>query len=132
MVQESKRRWGSKKKEEDKPVIKTQKIKTVCLHPGAVDTSLFRQLEDKIPFFSVIDALMKPISFIFMKSSLDGAQTTLHCSLCPFDKLQPGEYYADCQVAPRSVPALKPENVDRCWEMTNKKLRELTGDNIFN
>ena len=131
VVHETKGRWGSKKKEE-KPVVEARNIKTVCLHPGVVDTGLMRNLEGKIPFYRFLDGLLKPITSIFMKSSLDGAQTTLYCSLLPFDKLQEGEYYADCEVAQKSEPALDPKNVERCWEMTNKKIKEITGDEIFN
>ena len=108
-----------------------RKIKTVCLHPGVVDTGLFRGLEDVIPFFGFVELLMKPVVFTFMKSSLDGAQTTMYCSLCPFERLQAGEYYADCRVAEKSHFAQDQKNVDRCWEMTNEKIKELTGETIF-
>ena len=39
-----------------------------------------------------------PIFSIVTKDPESGAQTSLHCSLEQFDKLENGKYYADCEV----------------------------------
>jgi retinol dehydrogenase 12 len=48
------------------------------LHPGAIFTDIFRDLGAWLPILRV---LLFPITFIFLKTPLQGAQTTLHLVL---------------------------------------------------
>jgi hypothetical protein len=48
----------------------------------------------------IIFSLLTPLAYIIMKSSSEGAQTTLQGILEREEKLVGGAYYADCKPAP--------------------------------
>ena len=105
-------------------------IKTVSLHPGVINTELSRyaKTDPKIRLFLI---LTKPIVSPWFKSVSEGAATTLHCALCPYEELVDGEYYADCVVKVSKNRDLVAEKTQFCWEETNRVIKEVTGDDAF-
>lgn len=73
-------------------IIKEKKSNavSVSLHPGVVYTSIFRSLP------SVLLLLIDVLSSIAAKTTEEGAQTSIYCSIS--DKIKSGEYYSDCAV----------------------------------
>ena len=100
-------------------------MKTASLHPGVIHSELQRDIS---PFLQNLIKLAFPLIWLFSKSEAQGAQTTLSTSLMPFSELQSGSYYKDCKVAPVSDDAANPENIERTWNDTILKLKELTGE----
>ena len=103
-------------------------LKVVVLHPGIVDTKLARDLS---PAFKVIGLFILPIFWLFKKSEWSGVQTTLHAALCPFEELQAGAYYQNCEVSKTNVHGRDPEYIDWLWGVTKEKVKEFTGHTIF-
>ena len=74
-------------------------VTAVSLHPGIIDTSLFRHMEGKAgQIILKIPGLKKALTYlIFGSNFLDvfgGAQTTLHCALDPSVPDHPGAYFS--------------------------------------
>ena len=92
-------------------------IKVCSLHPGVVRTELGRYMFEGRFFYKVfVYTVIAPFFYLFTKSPWWGAQTSLHCCLCPFEELQSGLYYSDCVV--------KAETFVPQWEGEAKKLQE--------
>ena len=107
------------------------RLKAVSLHPGVVMTDMFRPFRKKYEWFWIFETVCGPIWWLLWKDEFEGAQTTLYCCLAPFAKLTAGEYYANCAIGDSSPQANDVGNVQTCWEVTNSKLKELTGDSVF-
>jgi len=77
--------------------LKFKHIKTVCLHPGFVNTELYRVGRGLLPYVIeiMLSYILYPIFYYFSKSSVVGAQTTLH--LCYEQLIENGEYYQNCK-----------------------------------
>jgi len=85
------------------------KIITVSLHPGGVSTEITRHtISDKFQWFSSL----------FFKTPLQGAQTSLYCSLS--DDVTPGAYYEDCKLKKATIPKGKPNLAFDLWETSEK------------
>ncbi|CAK9294204.1 unnamed protein product [Gordionus sp. m RMFG-2023] len=83
------------------------------LHPGTVDTDLFIHVPLPIRFI---------VSKFFSVSTKEGAMTTLYCL---FDKSQAnadnnGAYFSECGLAKASAKALKHEDSDALWDLSQK------------
>ena len=63
-------------------------VSTYSLHPGAVATDVYRE----------VPALLRGPMKLFMKSSKDGAKTTLHCATSPDAAHETGLYYDNSKV----------------------------------
>ena len=79
-------------------------VKVVSLHPGAVRTELGRNMFSNPIIERAVFFITGPFYYLLTKSSLQGAQTSLHCSLIDFEKLESGKYYADCAVKQEQMP----------------------------
>jgi len=84
-------------------------IITVSLHPGGVNTDLIRHM----PLIN-FGWLVK---YIF-KTPLEGAQTSLYCSLS--DEVTPGAYYEDCKLKKATMPKGKPNIALDLWKTSEK------------
>ena len=90
------------------------------LHPGAVRTDIFRHL---LPAraLAVAEVLAAPLTWFFLKSPLEGAQTQLYLATAPLGELQSGEYYADCAVSSRVNPAIRDAALARAlWQKSDE------------
>ena len=72
-------------------------IKSVCLHPGLVNSEFFEKLSENSTnakfLFSVSDWAMS----LFAKTTIEGCQTQLYLSYADWEELVSGDYYADCE-----------------------------------
>jgi len=80
-------------------------VTTYSLHPGTVATDVYRE----------VPALLRGPMKLFMKSSTDGAKTTLHCATSPDAARETGLYYDNSKVkTPNKVAT--PELAAELWE----------------
>ncbi|XP_049421019.1 retinol dehydrogenase 12, like [Epinephelus fuscoguttatus] len=86
-------------------------VTTYSLHPGVVQTELWRHLSGPQQFF------MKMVS-PFTKNSSQGAQTSIYCAVEPSLEKETGGYYSDC--APANCSAAGKDDVlaEKLWELT--------------
>jgi len=49
----------------------------------------------------------------------------------PFEKLESGEYYADCKVAPVSENAKKEDDAKKLWDISEKLISDRFVDPYF-
>jgi retinol dehydrogenase 12 len=95
-----------------------------CLHPGVIATDMVRDLG---VFAPILKTLLFPITFIFFKTPLQGAQTTLHLTLEEDCNLQKGEYYADCKQQASSQFCSNLDNAAQLW-MTSEEILNIQFD----
>lgn len=67
------------------------RVNVYALHPGVIDTELGRHLEDTYPW---VATFVTPLVRLFIKTPIQGAQTTLYCSLDENCANETGLYYA--------------------------------------
>ena len=106
-------------------------MKTASLHPGVVYTDAFRNFKS----FPMNNAFLRPIFttlfVFFLKTEAQGAATSLHLALCPFDEIQNGGYYGDCKVSDQINSEALQEHGKFIWEETLKVIYEKTGHLCF-
>ncbi|KAM9332092.1 retinol dehydrogenase 12-like [Pholidichthys leucotaenia] len=90
-------------------------VTTYSLHPGVVQTELWRHLSGPQQFFLKI---AKP----FTKTSVDGAQTTIYCAVEPSLEKESGGYYSDCAPATPSSAGRNDQMAEKLWELSCRML----------
>uniref|UniRef100_A0A3B3XJN9 Retinol dehydrogenase 12, like n=1 Tax=Poecilia mexicana TaxID=48701 RepID=A0A3B3XJN9_9TELE len=90
-------------------------VTTYSLHPGVVQTDLWRHLSAPERFFMKI---AKP----FTKDSVEGAQTTIYCAVEPSLEKESGAYYSGCAAASCSAAGKDDELAQKLWELSCKML----------
>lgn len=90
-------------------------VTTYVLHPGVVQTDLWRHLSK--PEQAVM-WMARP----FTKTSVQGAQTTIYCAVAPELDTESGKYYSDCAPANCAQAALDDDMAQRLWELSCKML----------
>lgn len=90
-------------------------VTTYVLHPGVVQTDLWRHLSK--PEQAVM-WMARP----FTKTSVQGAQTTIYCAVAPELDTESGKYYSDCAPANCTQAALDDDMAQRLWELSCKML----------
>jgi dehydrogenase/reductase SDR family protein 13 len=80
-------------------------VTTYSLHPGAVATDVYRE----------VPALLRGPMKLFMKSTRNGAKTSLHCATSPEAARESGLYYDNSRVKKPS-PVATPELAAELWE----------------
>ncbi|XP_040023654.2 retinol dehydrogenase 12, like [Gasterosteus aculeatus] len=90
-------------------------VTTYSLHPGVVQTDLWRHLSGPQQF------AMKIVS-PFTKTSSQGAQTSIYCAVEPSLGKESGGYYSDC--APASCSAAGKDDVlaQKLWDLSCRML----------
>ncbi|KAG7336116.1 hypothetical protein KOW79_000809 [Hemibagrus wyckioides] len=91
-------------------------VTTYVLHPGVVQTELWRHLNQ--PQQAAM-WLIKP----FTKTSLQGAQTTIYCAVAPELETESGNYYSDCAAASCSSAAMDDDMAQRLWDLSCQMLK---------
>ncbi|XP_060778124.1 retinol dehydrogenase 12, like [Neoarius graeffei] len=91
-------------------------VTTYALHPGVVQTELWRHLNG--PQQAVM-WLIKP----FTKTSIQGAQTTIYCAVAPELETESGSYYSDCAPASCSNAAMDDDMAQRLWDLSCQMLK---------
>ncbi|KAK7197164.1 short chain dehydrogenase [Novymonas esmeraldas] len=59
------------------------RVYACSLHPGCVVTNIS---PNRLPL--LLDRVYRPASLLFFKTAEEGAQTTLHCAMCPREELE--------------------------------------------
>ncbi|GLD54576.1 retinol dehydrogenase 12-like protein [Lates japonicus] len=90
-------------------------VTTYALHPGVVQTDLWRHLSGPQQF------VMKLVS-PFTKNSVQGAQTTIYCAVEPTLEKESGGYYSDCAPANCSAYGKDDDLAQKLWELSCKML----------
>ena len=85
--------------------LPAEEVTTYSLHPGVIASDVWR----RVPW------PVRPIMKRFMRSTEEGAQTSLWCATAPELAGESGRYYADCQPKEPSAAAT-PEAAARLWE----------------
>ncbi|NXG62163.1 DHR13 reductase, partial [Hemiprocne comata] len=85
-----------------------------AVHPGFVDTELFRHA----PLW--LKPLLLPLVRLFFRSAAEGARTPLHCAVQ--DGIEPlsGRYFADCRPQEPWPPARDDRLAQALWEASEK------------
>ncbi|GLH10013.1 Dehydrogenase/reductase SDR family protein 7-like [Gryllus bimaculatus] len=87
------------------------------LHPGAVNTAIFRHFPPWISLF--FNAFLR----IFMKNAVEGAQTTIHVAVCEEVEGVTGRYFSDCTESWLRSQALDEKLAQEVWEKSEKLVR---------
>ncbi|CAN7999982.1 unnamed protein product, partial [Ixodes hexagonus] len=89
-----------------------------ALHPGLVKSQFFRD-----PPVTLISKFLRYFVIpVFAKSSLEGAQTTIHLALAPELQNTSGKYFMDCKEAKPSSHVFDPVLQRKAWQMSEKVL----------
>lgn len=94
-----------------------------CLHPGAIDTEIWRHY--KFPF-----NIMTKIMRIFLRTLEEGIQTTLHVALSPDMESVTGRYYRNCQLGSPCEKAYNVEWQRILWDESVRITKLTTNDPI--
>lgn len=97
-------------------------IASVSLHPGIIDTGIWRELPG---FFSTIFKF-----FSVDKTVEQGAATTIFCALADIACIQNGGYYDDCQLVVDNVKASSGKKANRESKELREDLWQVTEDLI--
>ncbi|XP_068146887.1 retinol dehydrogenase 13-like isoform X1 [Drosophila tropicalis] len=89
-----------------------------ALHPGVVDTELFRHMGFFNSFFAGL--FFKPLFWPFVKSPRNGAQTSLYVALDPELEQVTGQYFADCQLKQPAPAATDVQTAKWLWAVSEK------------
>jgi len=94
-----------------------QNVSVYSLHPGVIYTNLFREFDQQYGIFTkALGVLLWP----FLKSSKEGAQTTIYCATEESIATESGRYYSDCKEITPSILALDRERVKELWKLSEK------------
>ncbi|XP_053603610.1 retinol dehydrogenase 12-like [Plodia interpunctella] len=95
--------------------LKGTEVTANSLHPGAVDTDIWKN----IPIVKYFTFLIKP----FLKTSWEGAQTTIYLAVSPDVENVSGKYFADCRQRPASELADDSNLCQNLWSTTEKMVK---------
>ena len=101
-------------------------ISVYCVHPGLIDSELWRHHKAK---GSLGEFMLAPFEYL-MKTTFHGAQTTLYCALEPSIAKDTGLYYSDCKEASPSPVSLIEEDQKKLWNISEETVGNGTKFNI--
>ncbi|KAM6900802.1 retinol dehydrogenase 12, like [Xenentodon cancila] len=86
-------------------------VTTYSLHPGVVQTDLWRHL-------GLLEQFFMKVASPFTKNSAQGAQTTIYCAVEPSLEKESGGYYSDCALADCSAAGKDDDVAQKLWELS--------------
>jgi NAD(P)-dependent dehydrogenase (short-subunit alcohol dehydrogenase family) len=86
------------------------------LHPGAIDTNLGNE--------SFLKRLLKPLMYYFIKTTLEGSQTTLHVACSPELNDVSGKYFSNVQLKEESKLSQDEKIAQILWDWSEKQCSE--------
>ncbi|KAJ0172155.1 hypothetical protein K1T71_012128 [Dendrolimus kikuchii] len=89
-------------------VLKGTGVTANSLHPGAVSTEIFRN----------VNPLWKLMLRLLFKSPKEGAQTSIHLAVAPELSKTTGKYFSDCRESTASSRARDRELAEKLWELS--------------
>lgn len=87
-----------------------------AVHPGVVLTNLGRSF----PYW--LQVLLYPIAWMFLKTPMDGAQTSIYCAVQEGIEMYSGRYFANCQVQQVKPHARDDAVAKKLWEVSEDLL----------
>lgn len=90
-------------------------VTTYSLHPGVIRTELTRHWE-KNQLWKMVFSILK----YFIKTPVEGAQTTIYCAVEESLANQTGKYYSDCAEKIPSKAAQDDATAKKLWELSEK------------
>lgn len=95
-------------------------VMVYSLHPGAVHTELGRNLSHSfsLPMYVMLWAAYPLIRMLWLKTSEQGAQTSIYCAVDEKAGQETGLYYRDCAVSKPCANAEDPEKARKLWEVS--------------
>ncbi|KAG8450466.1 hypothetical protein GDO86_002937 [Hymenochirus boettgeri] len=84
------------------------------VHPGTVHTSLGRNMP------SWIKAFIIPFGWLFLRTSTDGAQTSIYCAIQEGIEMYSGRYFDNCQVREVQPQARDDAVAKKLWEASER------------
>ncbi|KAL4238823.1 Retinol dehydrogenase 13 [Mactra antiquata] len=96
-------------------------VTVYSLHPGVVDTELCRHFEN-VSFlpFRYLFKLIYSLSKYTLKTSKEGAQTSLYCAVDTEVVKYSGKYFSDCAVKEESLQAKDDDVASRLWTLSEQ------------
>ncbi|KAK7882707.1 hypothetical protein WMY93_028881 [Mugilogobius chulae] len=91
--------------------LKGTKVTCYSLHPGSIKTEFVRNFSRTFILF------MTPLTWFFLKTPEQGAQTTLHCALEPGLEPLSGRYFSNCTVRNVYAKARDDAAAKKLWEL---------------
>ncbi|XP_066583811.1 uncharacterized protein [Prorops nasuta] len=95
-------------------------ITVYALHPGVISTELGRHVDST--WFRGARAFFYAVTYLFIKTPEQGAQTTIYCSLDEEAGKETGEYYQECA---KTTPSSTAQNKEKAAELWNKSCEML-------
>ncbi|XP_066261128.1 retinol dehydrogenase 11-like [Euwallacea similis] len=92
--------------------LKGTTVTTYSLHPGVVNTNIFKTMSKWTRFIFI--AIFKWV----WKSSLEGAQTSIYCSVAKNIENLSGEHFENCHVVDRYNNLRDPDLPKKLWEVS--------------
>ncbi|KAH1016587.1 hypothetical protein HUJ04_007783 [Dendroctonus ponderosae] len=92
-------------------------VTTYSLHPGAVLTDIFRTMPQIMRF------MVEQIINWFCKSRLEGAQTTIHCSVAKGIESLSGKHFQDCHLVDTYKKAQDPDMSKQLWKVSEEVVK---------
>ncbi|XP_061637550.1 dehydrogenase/reductase SDR family member 13-like [Phyllopteryx taeniolatus] len=90
------------------------KVTCYSLHPGSINSELARNTN------SLFQILLKPITALFFKNTVQGCQTTLHCALQEGIEHLSGRYFSNCTVREVYSKAKDDAAAKKLWEISER------------
>ncbi|XP_042270361.1 dehydrogenase/reductase SDR family member 13-like [Thunnus maccoyii] len=90
------------------------KVTCYCLHPGVIKTELTRKAN------FVKDPLLKFLTAFFLKNTIQGSQTTLHCAIQEGIEPLSGRYFSNCTVREVCAKAKDDAAAKKLWELSER------------
>lgn len=104
--------------------LQGSKVSVNALHPGIIRTEISRYYQEAYNWpswlFGIIKIFMKPFELWFLKSSKQGAETSIYC--CVDERLDSvsGKYFSDCSERPILKEMLDENVQERLWEISEE------------
>lgn len=98
--------------------LKGSNVTCYAVHPGSVHTEIGRHLEEWLGFLKhILDFIL-----LFLKTPIQGAQTTVYCATESGIESQSGKYFADCAVKKAKKTASDDEMAEKLWQLSVKEV----------
>lgn len=99
-----------------------ENISVYSLHPGVICTKLFRQLDD---VGGLLAKCAWGLLWPFLKSTKQGAQTTIFCAVEESIANDTGKYYSDCKETTPSPEAMDENMARKLWQLSEKMIKSI-------
>ncbi|XP_033110550.1 retinol dehydrogenase 13-like [Anneissia japonica] len=101
-----------------------------CLHPGIVKTQIGRHTAMQNSQFSM--SILGPIFWMFVKTPVQGAQTTIECAVNEKLETVSGKYFKDCKITECDPKGRDDEVAIRLWNVSEQMVGLVSDVNLNN